>query len=330
MQFFSYQPRSGSRVLASRVAPAVVVAYPGCGTIVCGDLVQLSYGTAYPGHYWRTEARRMAQQIVLRVGGLAEDEQGCVSLVVPRQWGWRAHELMTTAGEWRRQEDDGDAAITRLVQEGCTNLSDDLKIVQEAVLPPFNEEGWAWYRPNGTLVAHDGECPEGAVTGVLGVEVVELPPRRTPEAGDPPIRYGVRVGIYDPHNGTWLRVYGDLSRMGKPIQVEVPMTAAVIGNHLMDRDYGHRANPYGPGSILVTPSVPRTETAPPEPSSEEPEACWFYVVVNENMHDARAWISSSDEGLSGWERVWSAHSTREAAEVALAEAKEHAQGRQLA
>jgi hypothetical protein len=53
------------------------------------------------------------------------------------------------------------------------------------------------------------------------------------------------------------------------------------------------------------------------------------IIVNENMHDADAWIVPEDDAypLLGWERVWGIYESREAAEVALLEAKEYARGR---
>lgn len=57
-------------------------------------------------------------------------------------------------------------------------------------------------------------------------------------------------------------------------------------------------------------------------------AMW-YIIINENMHDAHARISDTDEGLAGWERVWSAHESREVAEAELPAARIHADGRTL-
>lgn len=60
-----------------------------------------------------------------------------------------------------------------------------------------------------------------------------------------------------------------------------------------------------------------------------PATLW-YVIINENMLDAGAYVlpvaadSGPDIGLSGWERVWSGHDTKEEAEAALVEAKAHA------
>ena len=57
----------------------------------------------------------------------------------------------------------------------------------------------------------------------------------------------------------------------------------------------------------------------------------WYVIVNENMYDAGAWVVGDDEAfpLRGWERVWSAHATREEAEAALPAARDYADGRRL-
>jgi hypothetical protein len=55
------------------------------------------------------------------------------------------------------------------------------------------------------------------------------------------------------------------------------------------------------------------------------------VMVNENMHDARAWVEEDDgfPPISGWTRVYSSHETREDAEAVLPEAKEYARSKLL-
>ncbi len=55
----------------------------------------------------------------------------------------------------------------------------------------------------------------------------------------------------------------------------------------------------------------------------------WYVIVNENSYDAEAFVSESNEGLSGWERVWSSHASREEAMQELPKAEEHVNGRRL-
>ncbi len=59
----------------------------------------------------------------------------------------------------------------------------------------------------------------------------------------------------------------------------------------------------------------------------------YYIIVNENMHDADAWIEWDDgDGLptvGPWERVYSCHQTREEADIALSEAKDYARGKLL-
>ncbi len=56
----------------------------------------------------------------------------------------------------------------------------------------------------------------------------------------------------------------------------------------------------------------------------------YVVIVNENMHDADAWIEKEDEAFplsSGWERVWGHYPTLEDVQVALLEAKDFVHGR---
>jgi hypothetical protein len=59
----------------------------------------------------------------------------------------------------------------------------------------------------------------------------------------------------------------------------------------------------------------------------------YAIVINENMHDAHARIVPADEAgypyMDGWERAWGFYPSREAAEAALAEAREYAAGRRL-
>ncbi len=50
----------------------------------------------------------------------------------------------------------------------------------------------------------------------------------------------------------------------------------------------------------------------------------WYIIINENMHDAQVCVRDSDEGLTSWERVWSSHESREEAEAELPAARDHA------
>ncbi len=55
------------------------------------------------------------------------------------------------------------------------------------------------------------------------------------------------------------------------------------------------------------------------------------VIVNENMYDAGARVAHDNQAfpLSGWERVWSAHASREEAEAALPAAQQYTDRRRL-
>ncbi len=54
----------------------------------------------------------------------------------------------------------------------------------------------------------------------------------------------------------------------------------------------------------------------------------YCIIVNENTYDASAWIEAHDTAglptVGPWERVYSCHDTREAAESALPDAKKYA------
>lgn len=83
-QYFSYRPRSGSRVFASLPTDHVAICDVRAGTIAVGDVVTLTLESAVPGGWYRDDARRAAAEVVHAVGGMAEDDQGGVTLVVPR------------------------------------------------------------------------------------------------------------------------------------------------------------------------------------------------------------------------------------------------------
>jgi hypothetical protein len=80
---FIYCPKSGDRVFASLETNAIkVVKWPnGCRHVVGG--VTLSYHTATPNEHWRYDAVLVAKELVEIIGGIAWDEQGTISMVVP-------------------------------------------------------------------------------------------------------------------------------------------------------------------------------------------------------------------------------------------------------
>jgi hypothetical protein len=91
---FVYKPKSGDRVFAGSVNGGVYVFQwaNGCRHIVGG--VCLTYPASMQGAWWRSQAHRMASLLCTRFGGIAWDEQGTVSLVVPVQSGLQAHQHM--------------------------------------------------------------------------------------------------------------------------------------------------------------------------------------------------------------------------------------------
>jgi len=88
-KFFSYVPRSGSRVISFKFNDYVAISGIRAGTVVAGNLAVLQFYTAVPGeHYCRYEAHRLCEEIIDLVGGLAEDDGGTITLAVPSHKGW--------------------------------------------------------------------------------------------------------------------------------------------------------------------------------------------------------------------------------------------------
>lgn len=81
--FFSYTPRSGSRVIAAQPTQDILILESAFGTYAAGDFITFSLSAAEPGRWWRNTACRLAEQIVAAIGGLAEDCQGAVSICFP-------------------------------------------------------------------------------------------------------------------------------------------------------------------------------------------------------------------------------------------------------
>lgn len=94
---FIYRPRAGDRVFAYQAHETIVVVswVNGCRHVIGGTL--LRYSTAVPGRWWRSSATMVATQVVASVGGIAWDDQGEVSLVVPTEWVGGVHRLMVAA-----------------------------------------------------------------------------------------------------------------------------------------------------------------------------------------------------------------------------------------
>lgn len=126
MSVFIYAPQSGSRIFAANPDNGVVlVTYPnGSAHVFGGEL--LSVFAATPKRYWRPEAREAAAAIVAAVGGVAFDQQGTISMVVPGVARARAAAIMATIGATHLTAAEEDAL---LLAGGCT-LDEGLKPVR--------------------------------------------------------------------------------------------------------------------------------------------------------------------------------------------------------
>lgn len=133
MRTFVYQPRSGDRVFAQKEASSVTVTLFANGSrVVEGDYVELAYNAAAPGRWWRDTARRVAEQIVQAVGGLAWDNQGSIHLIVPPAAALTAASIMQAAGgedlQWEdrvRAASGATAQEGRLLQAGILRVATD-------------------------------------------------------------------------------------------------------------------------------------------------------------------------------------------------------------
>lgn len=155
MQTFVYQPTTGDRVFArSEENPelCIVTWANGCRHI-CGDTVELSWGTACPNKHWRNEAHRLliALSKVLRL--VAWDEQGNVFVAVVRRHAWQVNRAMNTLGGIRLLETDKEKNELSLIVAGVAFfMSDTLEVSQHNIyaepiqvamrcdLPKYKEE----------------------------------------------------------------------------------------------------------------------------------------------------------------------------------------------
>lgn len=237
--YFSYRPRSGSRVLVSRPVAGVCIAHPGPGTICAGWVTVLSYYAAQPGAYWRHEAKEAARQIVAAVGGMAEDDQGTITLVVRRDFAARAAAIMeqvARANAKHNSDDNYDQA--RRWNEQCSKI--DVALWQDGLATITLADRLLTFARN-----YDGaECPwtdrhdDGRwdhgwrIPARPGLEQVTwtVGPVSRPDlkaefpgqfAGDPNRLQAVRFGLEDAF-GKWVDGwYIDLSCKGHRIPVDV-------------------------------------------------------------------------------------------------------------
>lgn len=103
---FVYCPKSGSRVFASAPTSGIVTVRWNNGSLHVAGGVRLTYPAAAPGHWWRDVARKVATAIVTdtrhggtgpRLGGVAYDEQGTITLIVPEGTAATVDRLMRAA-----------------------------------------------------------------------------------------------------------------------------------------------------------------------------------------------------------------------------------------
>lgn len=82
--FFSYKPRSRSRIIAKQSTQQIAVVGLTAGWMCVGEFARFTFHSATPGKHYRGDACRFAKECVAAFGGLAEDACGAVTLCVPQ------------------------------------------------------------------------------------------------------------------------------------------------------------------------------------------------------------------------------------------------------
>lgn len=178
---FIYRPKSGDRVFAHQAHETIVVVEwaNGCRHVIGGTL--LRYSTAVPGRWWRADAKVVATQVVASVGGIAWDDQGEVSLIVPTEWVGGVHRLMVAARELAGSEPtpgELDRERVALLLAGCDlapGLWLDLyQVASRGPAPPLAVKGlrgpdWPAGATRPDVVGADGESVWPAAPSEWGV-----------------------------------------------------------------------------------------------------------------------------------------------------------------
>lgn len=123
-----YQPKRGSKVVAISGCPSIsVIQYPnGCRHVMGG--VRLSYQTAKPNNHWRESARNLVMQIVMSIGGIAWDDSGLVSMVVPFDKAFYAANMVEALGGNRIESTDRIPLIRSVIgPEEMENLGNNAR-----------------------------------------------------------------------------------------------------------------------------------------------------------------------------------------------------------
>jgi len=131
-----YKPRSGDRVFAQREHPELAVHTweDGCRHVAGGVL--LSVVAAEAGAWWRDDATALAKAIVAVAGGLAWDEQGTITLIVPASAALQAARLLARGEALHARGNGllGEANLVRLVTAGA-RLTSSLRDVEDGPPP---------------------------------------------------------------------------------------------------------------------------------------------------------------------------------------------------
>lgn len=157
---FIYCPKSGNRVFAWKTHEEIasIEWRNGCRHVVGGCC--LSYATACPGSWWRSDAKRMAEVIVRRSGGVAWDEQGQVSLVVPVRAAVHAAKLMDAAAPAFRQFPGEEWASIARRQEAMESarLANLARLVMAGWELPEEGESWPRMFSGGEIPRRGAAC----------------------------------------------------------------------------------------------------------------------------------------------------------------------------
>lgn len=121
-RFFSYRPRSGSRVLAAKPNQFVAIGELEAGTLAVGSISIFSIEASYPGKWWRSLAARVARDIVESVGGLAEDANGMISFGVPKQYTKGIIELICRIAPNNVKDDVKTSLETQAYRQGLAKI----------------------------------------------------------------------------------------------------------------------------------------------------------------------------------------------------------------
>lgn len=211
MQVFSYRPRSGSRVIAACPATGVlIVEHPWLGSWVVGRCFRFTWEAAEAGRWWRHTANRLAKEVVWDLGGMAEDDRGTITLVVPLEKAEKAYRVVCQLGATTNEEQDkflGDMwhAGVRVLRSGRIARRERPR------LPKFDDGGMLGFDP---------------VTGIPGGRFFVGP-----------VAYkdglALQVGLEDPTTEEAVVVFGDVTVKGdiSGLKVNDAGSFAAINQH---------------------------------------------------------------------------------------------------